>query len=264
MCPSLVARHRPTRVEPKIDVIFELIDARAPLASRVPFPLNGAAHWLVLTKTDLADPETTASWLSCLRRQAQRVLVMSKMKIKRQLCLQLLRSLMTSRHQSQVCALVTGVANVGKSTFINHLLAIKKTTTGNEPGLTRGRCWLRVNSWCKIMDTPGRMRFPIAHKPLTAQQLSLAWIKAWPYHRLELDAVCWTALQFLTTSYPVAFCRYFGLEKQHVQAWSEPVMLAWATRTQLINSSHNQYQIRFLNDLSRGRVGLMSFERPLS
>jgi len=155
-----------------IDVVVEILDARLPLSSRNP-DIDSLAknkkRVLVLNKADLANPDITAQWEEHFRKLGFFTLPLNaKQNDKKKsgiakFC-DMLKAIMKERAESQkkrgrinvpTRAMIVGIPNVGKSTFINLLAGRASTTTADRPGVTRGRQWIKVDASIDLMDTPG-------------------------------------------------------------------------------------------------------------
>ena len=155
-----------------IDVVVEVLDARVPLSSRNPdidSLAKGKKRVLVLNKADLADPDITALWEEHFRKLGFFTLRLNakendKKKSGVAQFYEMLRKIMKERAEAQrkrgrinvpTRAMIVGIPNVGKSTFINMLAGKASTSTADRPGVTRGRQWIKVDATIDLMDTPG-------------------------------------------------------------------------------------------------------------
>ena len=155
-----------------IDVVVELLDARVPLSSKNPDIDNLAKdkrRVLVLNKSDLADPNITAQWQEYFIQLGFFVLPMTAVNNDKKKggvnnLAKTLHDLMRSKTEQQkqrgrknmtIRAMIVGIPNVGKSTFINQLSGRSSTTVADRPGVTRGRQWINVGNEFDLMDTPG-------------------------------------------------------------------------------------------------------------
>jgi len=155
-----------------IDVVVEILDARVPLSSRNPdidSLAKGKKRILVLNKADLANPKVTAQWEAYFHKLGFFTLPLSaKENDKKKSGLgqfsEMLKKIMQERAESQrkrgrintpTRAMIVGIPNVGKSTFINLLAGRASTATADRPGVTRGRQWIKVDANIDLMDTPG-------------------------------------------------------------------------------------------------------------
>ena len=151
-----------------IDLIIELVDARIPLSSRNPDIDElgkNKARLILLNKADLAEEKWNTAWIEYFQeKEFSAVKVNSKkgggMKSIQEVIQDACRE-KTERDRKRgilnrpVRAMVVGIPNVGKSTFINALAGKACAKTGNKPGVTKGKQWIRLNKNVELLDTPG-------------------------------------------------------------------------------------------------------------
>ncbi|MCL1846128.1 MAG: ribosome biogenesis GTPase YlqF [Defluviitaleaceae bacterium] len=169
-----------------IDVVIELLDARVPLASRNPdidALAKGKKRVLLLNKADLADEKITTLWENHFREQGLFAMPLNSANNKKNAVNKLtaaLKNLMREKVEQQkkrgrinapIRAMVVGIPNVGKSTFINRLAGRASAPTADRPGVTRGRQWLKVGGEFDLMDTPGVL-WPKFDDPLVGLKLA--------------------------------------------------------------------------------------------
>ncbi|MDE7052815.1 MAG: ribosome biogenesis GTPase YlqF, partial [Lachnospiraceae bacterium] len=151
-----------------IDVIVELVDARIPYSSKNPdidTLANGKSRVMVLNKYDLADSRVTDEWVKYYEARGYFIAkanskngkgVKSVNNIIQEACSQKIeRDRRRGIINRPVRAMVAGIPNVGKSTFINSFAGRACTKTGNKPGVTKGKQWIRLNKNVELLDTPG-------------------------------------------------------------------------------------------------------------
>ncbi len=150
-----------------IDVVVELIDARAPAATRNPdfdALFREKARVVLLNKSDLADPETSRAWLAWFR--AQGVLaesIVSTSNSGKKQAIALIEQAAAPRVERMrergvnkvVRVMIVGIPNVGKSTFINRIAGQVRAQVGDKPGVTKGKQWVKITPHLELMDTPG-------------------------------------------------------------------------------------------------------------
>lgn len=150
-----------------IDVVVEILDARIPFSGRNPnFDdiIKNKPRLLVLNKSDLADKTRTAKWIEWYNQQGLTVIPIScttGMGINK--VLSQARTLIQEKIDREkekgrnrtLKIMMVGIPNVGKSSLINRLVGKASTKTGDKPGVTRGKQWLRIKGDAELLDTPG-------------------------------------------------------------------------------------------------------------
>ena len=151
-----------------VDMVIELRDARIPSASKNPMIeelCQNKPRLIVLSKKDKADAAATKLWCSALQNETTRVVALDILKEniipgiveESRLLMQAKIERMKRRgiRPRAIRAMVVGVPNVGKSTFINRISKKKVAVTGDRPGVTRALQWSKVNQNLELLDTPG-------------------------------------------------------------------------------------------------------------
>ena len=151
-----------------VDLVIELTDARCPASSRNPDIdrlAAGKSRLILLNKADLADEASNRAWEAHFRQEGRSVLCLDSRNnrsaravmpaIMKACEAKLERDKKRGISGRPVRAMVAGIPNVGKSTFINSLAGKAAAKTGNKPGVTRGRQWIRLNRQVELLDTPG-------------------------------------------------------------------------------------------------------------
>jgi ribosome biogenesis GTPase A len=151
-----------------VDLVIELADARIPLISRNPDidSLCGSkARILLMTKADMADPSRTARFQKYFEDKGYMVIAMDARtrKSNEKIRAYVEKACAAKRERDKrrgiigrpLRAMVVGIPNVGKSTFINSFAGRASAKTGNKPGVTRGKQWIRLGKGLELLDTPG-------------------------------------------------------------------------------------------------------------
>ncbi len=151
-----------------IDIVVELLDARIPLSSRNPaideiFP--NKPRLVVLNKSDIADAAITSQWERYFTSKGLNVKSISSVSGKSindifTCCREILKDKIEHDKarglvNRPIKMMVVGIPNVGKSSFINKLSGRKSAVTGDRPGVTRGKQWIRLSNSFELLDTPG-------------------------------------------------------------------------------------------------------------
>ncbi len=150
-----------------IDVVVEIVDARVPISSRNPDVnklTNNKDRVIVLNKVDLADEYETSRWAEYFKNEGYTVVlangksgkgVKDIIKSIDIACEAKLARMKRRGIKKPLRAMVIGIPNVGKSTVINKLIGRSSAKTGNKPGVTKGKQWLKIKNKIELLDTPG-------------------------------------------------------------------------------------------------------------
>lgn len=207
-----------------IDVVVELVDARAPLASRNPdFDrlFSGKSRVLLLNKSDLADPATNKRWIGYYKQQgieaagvtasAQNAKTQAIRLIERATAEQVKR-LEEKGVKKTVRALIAGIPNVGKSTLINRIAGEKRAQTGDKPGVTKGKQWVKITPHLELLDSPGLLWPKLGDETLAEH---LAFLGSINDEILNIEELAEHLLSALRTLAPDAlFERYKKLDAE--------------------------------------------------
>ena len=166
----------------RVDLVIELCDARLPRSSRNPDlekMIRGKRRLLVMNKADLADPSASAAWLRAFRERGIDASLVQARQMKAKDVLagignatrETVERAAAKGLRKTVRAMVVGVPNVGKSTFINRLHGSSIARTGDRPGVTRSNQWIRVTPYLEMLDTPGLL-WPKLDDQTAARRLS--------------------------------------------------------------------------------------------
>lgn len=150
-----------------VDLVIEILDARVPLSSRNPDVdqlAQGKQRMIILSKADLADPELTAEYVNYFTKKKIEAIALDARtrKANTQIMKALSKITKEKKERDQkrgirnrpVRAMICGIPNVGKSTFINSLSGRSSAKTGNKPGVTKGKQWISF-AGLELLDTPG-------------------------------------------------------------------------------------------------------------
>lgn len=258
-----------------IDLIIELVDARAPLSSRNPDIDElgkGRARLILLNKADLASEQWNRIWADWFRKQGFYVVKLDSrsragmkeiQNVIKEACREKIeRDRKRGILNRPVRAMVAGIPNVGKSTFINSFAGKACTKTGNRPGVTRGAQWIRLNRQTELLDTPG-----ILWPKFDDQEVGirLAMLGSVNDEILNLQELAGRLGSFLTEHYPGV------LEERYKTAFSgETDMHGVLTRvaeargcvTRGAEPDLDRAASFLLDDFRSGRLGKITLEFP--
>lgn len=256
-----------------IDLVIELVDARIPLSSRNP-DLNklaaGKARIVLLNKSDLADPVYNRQWTQYFEEQKTHVLeinsktgsgVKSIQSLVNEACREKLeRDRRRGIVNRPVRAMVVGIPNVGKSTFINSFAGKACTRTGNKPGVTKGKQWIRLNKGLELLDTPG-----ILWPRFEDQQVGmrLAFIGSMNDEVIIMDELACDLIGCLQQLYPQALSRRYDIE----ETGAPPQVLEHVAQSRGCYGKGQTLDLEkaasiVIEDFRSGRLGRLTLERP--
>ncbi|MCP1101606.1 ribosome biogenesis GTPase A [Aequitasia blattaphilus] len=256
-----------------IDLVIELVDARVPLSSRNPDIDElgkNKSRLIVLNKADLADEKKNDLWYEHFTSQGFMVVsVNSKKGSGIKMVEQGIQNACKEKMEKDrkrgilnrpVRAMVVGIPNVGKSTFINALAKKSVTKTGNKPGVTKGKQWIRLNKNVELLDTPG-----ILWPKFEDQQvgLDLAFIGSIKDEILQTEELAYHLIDFITANYSGVLAKKYEI-KEEGKSYEILEQIA-VNRHALLRG--NELDIRkaamlLLDDFRNGRLGRITLEVP--
>lgn len=196
-----------------VDGVAAILDARIPQSSCNPELaklMHSKPYMVLLNKSDMADPNSTAQWIRWYQKQGIPALAMdcvSGRGIKNFLpCVreQLFKELLAKRQRSGMIGrplrlMIVGIPNVGKSSFINKMARSKRTKVEDRPGVTRTKQWVKVDNQVEFLDMPG-----VLWPKLTDQQAAvrLAFTGAIRDQVLDVEALAMLLLEYMQSKYP--------------------------------------------------------------
>lgn len=257
-----------------VDAVCEIIDARIPAASRNPDIDRlsaGKPRLVVMNRVDQADPSATAQWRARFRAQGLAVLETDARSGKGVKDFPAaVRALLSDRIAAweakgqgtrPVRAMVLGIPNVGKSTFINKLAGRKAAAVSDRPGVTRGRQWISVGRSLELLDTPG-----ILWPRFDSQEVGelLAATGAVKDDVLDREALAANLLVRLRELYPEAIAQRYGLTSPDAAGWE---MLEAAAKRRGFLAGRGEYDTErmaavLLDEFRGGKLGRITLERP--
>lgn len=209
-----------------IDLVIELVDARIPLSSRNPDIDElgrNKARLILLNKSDLADDKYNEAWSQYFQKRGFFVVKINARSgqglktingVIQQACKEKIeRDRKRGILNRPVRAMVVGIPNVGKSTFINSYAGKACTKTGNKPGVTKGKQWIKLNKTLELLDTPGILWPKFENQ---AVGLRLALIGSIKDEILNVDELALELIGLLQKYYPGMLSRRYEVEERHV------------------------------------------------
>ena len=256
-----------------IDLVIELVDARIPISSRNPDIDElgkGKSRIILLNKSDLADPVWNKKWVEYFAAKGMGVLEINSrtgMGIKsiqglvQEVCKEKIeRDRKRGIVNRPVRAMVVGIPNVGKSTFINSFAGKACAKTGNKPGVTKGKQWIRLNKNVELLDTPGIL-WPKFEDQTVG--LRLAFIGSIKDEILQTEELASELVKFLNQSYPGVLEEKYTIESSDDNY--EVLRRIAESRHCLVRGSELDVEKAaaiLLDDFRNGRLGRLTLELP--
>lgn len=207
-----------------IDLIIELVDARVPLSSRNPDIDQlgqNKSRLILLNKADLADERQNEAWKEYFQKRGFHVVKVdsrngSGMKTIQNVIQEACRGKIERDRRRgiknrPIRAMVAGIPNVGKSTFINTFAGKACAKTGNRPGVTKGKQWIRLNKNVELLDTPG-----ILWPKFEDQQVGirLACVGSIKDDILNMEELALWLIEHLRTNYSGLLEKCYGISEE--------------------------------------------------
>lgn len=256
----------------EIDVIIELLDARAPFSSCNPLIQNiikFKRKIRILNKSDLADANTSKVWLDYFTKQENTIAILGDKDNKKQreriikICQDLAPARGTS-FEKPLRVMITGIPNVGKSTLINQLTGKKSAKTGDIPAVTKANQRLYVNDTFIIFDTPGMMWQKIRYPQIG---YNLAICNSIGRNALDEELVALYLVEFLQKSqYKESFAARYKLKPEHFELHPDRLLDMLANKRGCIMTGgiidRQKISEIVIQDFRDGKIGRVSLETP--
>jgi len=256
-----------------IDLVIEIVDARVPLSSRNPMIDDlaaGKARVLLLNKRDLADESITREWIAYFKEQDifavgidardRKTLNELNSVIEEACAKKRERDLKRGIKNRPIRAMVVGIPNCGKSTFINSYAGKKSAKTGNKPGVTKGKQWIRLRKDLELLDTPGILWPKFEDEAVGVRLASIGSVKD---DILNTEELCYRVISFLRENYSGRLAERYDISEE-----GEPYeVLAAMTVSRNLKKAQGEPDTErgiklLLDDFRGGALGRVTLERP--
>ena len=256
-----------------VDVVIEILDARAPLSSINPEFENRIANkkrLVVISKSDLADPEETKKWAIYFKNKVNSLLILNLTDAKAEKFISAeVQKLGEEKHRKEkakgmkpqpIKAMIIGIPNVGKSSLINRIAKRNAAGVQNKPGFTRGEQYIKVNKDFILLDTPGVLPMSYDNKE---RAINLALLGSIREEILPSDELVKHLLDYLKQNYPNALVNRFGVNDL---SDSVEVCRQVAVKRGLITGGEydiSRAEFLILKEFKEGKLGRITLEKAI-
>ena len=269
-----------------VDIVIELLDSRIPISSRNPDIAEITARKkkiIVLNKCDLADENKNGQWISYFKNKGvSAVLTDSNSGKGIDNCIKEIEKNMEEQMQTQaqkgrvgrkIRAMVLGIPNVGKSSFINRISKRTTAGVGNKPGVTKQKQWIRINDKIELLDTPGVL-WPKFESEKVG--LNLAFTGTIKEEILQREEIAYQLIKYLLKDYKKNICDRYGITEKFIEetlSKEQPeniniyeIMLEIGRKRGCIISGGNIDEEKtariILDEFKNGKLGKITLETP--
>ncbi|MBO4808837.1 MAG: ribosome biogenesis GTPase YlqF [Lachnospiraceae bacterium] len=256
-----------------IDLVIELLDARVPISSRNPDIddlAKNKSRLILLNKSDLADERANNAWMQYFESKGLNIVMINSQSGKgvksvsaavNEACKEKLeRDRKRGIIGRPIRAMVVGIPNVGKSTFINSYAGRACAKTGNKPGVTKGKQWIKLSKTLELLDTPGILWPKFEDKDVG---LRLAMIGSINDDILNKDELALSLIEFLKANYKGLLAERYGISEDDGNV---DILTGIAINRKCFKAGEepdiSKASMLLLDDFRKGRLGRISLEKP--
>lgn len=210
-----------------VDIVIELLDARIPISSQNPDLKNILKNKMVLkvlNKSDLADSRENKKWKEYFAKNGTQAVIVNSnsgngidetiRKIEEMMKEKLETLSEKGRTGRKIRAMIVGIPNVGKSSFINRVAKKNSAEVGNKPGVTKSKQWIRINDRVELLDTPGVL-WPKFENEKVA--LNLSFTGTIKDDILAQTEIAYQLLKYLLNNYMDNICERYNFKKEEIE-----------------------------------------------
>lgn len=260
-----------------VDVIIELLDARIPFSSRNPeinSLINNKPRLVAFNKSDLADERISRQWIKWYADQGIDCILINsingkglnevKSRARDLMSEKIERNRAKGKIFTPVRTMIVGIPNVGKSSFINKIVGKATAVTGDRPGVTRGKQWIRISSEMELLDTPGILWPKFEDQEVG---MNLAFTGAIKDDIMDIGEVAMELLYRLSKTYNSELCTRFKLDPETIKDMEPLELLETVGRKRgcIVSKGEIDYSrisAIVLDEFRGGKIGRITLEKP--
>ncbi len=259
-----------------VDVTLELLDARLPLSSRNPeidAIVGNRPRIVILNKSDMADSKTNQKWISYFSKMGICAVEINSLSgqgiknidkaIEKVLAEKFKKDEARGIQRHAVRMMVVGIPNVGKSSFINKLSGRAAAKTGNRPGVTQAKQWIRIAGKYELLDTPGILWPKFEDKEAAKRIAFTGGIKD---EIMDIEELAFYLIDYLKNNYPQNLAERYKLLDGFEDTESYELLELIGKKRGCIVSGGSVDMLRtsnlVLDDFRSGKIGNISLEQP--
>lgn len=258
-----------------VDVVIVLLDARIPFSSQNPEIEEIIANKnkiYILNKQDLADPEITSKWIKYFKDNQNGAIALNsktgknfssiKNQIEGELSQLIERRQLRGISGTKIRAMLVGIPNVGKSTFINGLAGTQRAKAEDRPGVTRGKQWITVDNF-DLLDMPGVLWRKFDNQNIAA---NLAFIGSIKDDVLDIETLAVSLIEQIKNIYPQTLIDRYKLTNEDLKLDSYDILCKIARKRGMLLSggveNTERAAVMICDEFRSSKLGRMSLERP--
>lgn len=256
-----------------IDLVIELVDARIPMSSTNPDIdelAKGKQRLVILNKSDLSDEKINEAWIQYYKNKGIRAVKLDSrnrggVKNISNVILDCCKEKIEKDKKRGIVnrpirVMIAGIPNVGKSTFINSITGKASAKTGNKPGVTKGKQWIRLNNNIELLDTPGIL-WPKFEDQLIGEHI--AFIGSMNDEIVEITELAFSLIANIKEMKPGAISeRYLVDESMETLKIFDAIAENRKCLKKGGEPDYDKAAAIIIDDFRSGRLGRISIERP--
>ena len=258
-----------------VDVVIVLLDSRIPYSSQNPEIeqiIKNKNRIYILNKQDLADPQITERWIKYFRDKGTGAIALNsktgknfgtvRAQIEKELKDLLERRQNRGIEGAKIRAMLCGIPNVGKSTFINGFAGQQRAKAADKPGVTRGKQWITVDNF-ELLDMPGVLWRKFENNNIAS---NLAFIGSIKDDILDIETLAMSLIDQLKNIYPAMLMERYKLTEADLEMENYDILRKIARKRGMLLPGYEENTeraaIMLCDEFRASKLGRITLERP--